>query len=254
MMLLTPFLTLIERECARFMRLFRQTVVPPVVTTVLYILIFGYSLGRHINSIHGFDYITYIFPGLLQMGVITNAYANSSTSLFAARLEKSIENYLVAPLHSFQIVTGYMVGGLLRGIVVAMATAVSAFFLIKLPIAHPFIILLNLVLTSMFFSGLGIISGLLAESWDKIAVFTNFVLTPLVYLGGVFYSVDMLPPVFAKISHFNPIFYCVDLVRYGFLGHSDINPLVSLSIIGAFSLIIYAVCILLFMRGYKLMK
>lgn len=251
---MTGYLALVEREVYRFIRLINQTVAPPLITTVMYILIFGYSLGAHIKEIHGTAYILYIIPGLLQMSVITNAYANTSTSLFMARLERSIENLLVAPLRPFQIVSSFLLGGLLRGLVVAGAIIGGALLFLDLPFEHPGIIILSILLTSFLFSGLGIISALFAETWEKISIFTNFVITPFVYLGGVFYSVTMLPEPWKTISMINPIFHCVDLVRYGFLGVSDAPVMQSLIIVTAMGLVIYALCIWLFWTGYKLVK
>jgi ABC-2 type transport system permease protein len=248
------FYTLIEREIYRFMRLFNQTVMPPLVTTVMYILIFGYSLGSHIKEIEGVSYIVYILPGLVQMSVITNAYANSSTSLFMARMERSIENFLVAPLKNFQIVSALMLGGLLRGMVVATTIILVSSFFVDFPSVNWFLVFSGIFFTSILFSGLGIISALWSESWDKIATFTNFVITPFIYLGGVFYSIKMLPPLWYKVSHLNPIFYCVDLVRFGFLGVTDTNPFVSLAIVSTSAVAIYLFCVYLFWRGYKMVK
>lgn len=246
------FYTLIDREFYRFMRLFRQTVAPPIVTTVLFILIFGYSLGSRIREISGFPYIIYILPGLIQMGVITNAYANTSTSLFMARMERSIENVLAAPLNNFQIVTSFMIGGLLRGVVVGGTIMLCSLPFVSFPFAHPIFIFIGLFATSILFGGLGIISALRAESWDHIATFTNFVITPFVYLGGVFYSVNMLPGFWPKISMFNPIFYCIDLLRYGFLGLADAPLFLSLSIVCGLAVLVYSFCVFLFWKGYKL--
>lgn len=251
---MTPFLTLIERECARFVRYARQTVVPPLVTTIMFILIFGYSLGSRISEISGFSYIIYILPGLIQMGVITNAYANTSTSVFMAKLERSIENLIVSPLNFFQITTAYLIGGMMRGLAVGLVTIISAAFIVDLPLHHYGFILLSLVITSLLFSGLGIISGLQAESWDQIATFTNFIITPLVYLGGVFYSITMLPPFWHQASLFNPIFYSIDLLRYGFLGIHDAPPWQATLVILAMATIVYGLTLFLFWRGYKIIK
>lgn len=250
----TGFLTLIHREFYRFIRLFRQTVAPPVITTFMFILIFGYSLQTRIREIDGFPYIIFIVPGLIQMGVIMNSYANSSTSLFMAKLEKSLENLLVAPLSYFHIVSAYIIGGLLRGLVVGFTILLSAYFLIDLPFYNPWVILFSFIFTSIFFSGLGIISALYAESWDKIGAFTNFVITPFVYLGGVFYSINMLPEPWKTISHFNPIFYSIDLARYGFLGIHDVPVWLSMMVVGSMALFTFGICIYLFVRGYKILK
>lgn len=251
---LAGFLTLVDREFYRFMRLFRQTVVPPVITTVMFILIFGYSLGSRIKKIEGFDYIVFILPGLIQMGIITNAFANSSTSLFMARMERSIENVLTAPLSNFQIVTAYLLGGLLRGLVVGLTIMACSLPFIELPFTHWVVIGIGLFCTSILFGGLGIIAALLAESWDQIATFTNFVITPFVYLGGVFYSIKMLPGFWHKVSLVNPIFYCVDLLRYGFLGTSDAPVWISLTVVLAMSVAVYIVCVCMFRNGYKIVN
>lgn len=250
----TGFFTLINREFYRFIRLANQTIAPPLITTILYILVFGYSLGSRIREIDGFSFIIYIIPGLVQLGVITNAYANTSSSLYMSRLERSIENLLVAPLHYFQIVTALMVGGILRGMVVGLTVILGAVVFVPLPFAHGTVILLAIFFTSIIFAGLGIISALVAESWEKMATFTNYVITPFVYLGGVFYSIHMLPPFWQKVSFFNPIFYCVDLSRYGFLGVSDVPAGIALTLLFSASVVVYAICIILFGKGYKLMK
>lgn len=248
------FYTLVERECYRFLRLSRQTIVPPIITTVMFILIFGYSLGSRITEIHGVPYILYILPGLLQMGVINNAYANTSSSLFMSRMERSIENLLVSPLHYSQIVSAYAIGGILRGLVVGATVLATSAFFIDMPAVHWPLLFVSIILTSLLFAALGIVSALRADTWDNIATFTNFVLTPFVYLGGVFYSVDMLPPFWSRVSHFNPVFYCVDVVRHAFLGHSDAPVWLSLAVIGGMATLIFAVCVALFRRGYKIMN
>lgn len=251
---LIGFTTLTERECARFVRYFRQTVLPPLITTILFILIFGYSLGSRIKEISGFSYILFILPGLVQMGVITNAYANSSSSLYMARLERSIENLIVAPLHHFQVVTAYMIGAIMRGFVVGLTILVCSMFFLDFPFHNIFLMLLTLFLTSIIFGGMGIVSGLYAESWDKLAVFTNFVITPFVYLGGVFYSIKMLPPFWHKVSLFNPIYYCIDLYRYSLLGIADSPLWISVTVITMLAVISYGLCVYLFWKGYKLVS
>lgn len=250
----TGFTTLISREVYRFISLSRQTIAPPLITTVMFILIFGYSLGTRIREIEGFSYIVFILPGLIQMGIVMNSFANTSTSLYMARLERSVENLLVAPLHYIQIVTAYMIGGLLRGLVVGSVILATSSFFISLPYHNWILIVASFVLSSIFFSGLGIMAALYAEHWDKIGIFTTFVITPFVYLGGVFYSINMLPPFWYKLSLANPIFYCVDLTRYGFLGISDAPAWISLSIVTTAAVLSYAFCIFLFWKGYKLVK
>jgi ABC-2 type transport system permease protein len=248
------FQTLIEREFYRFARLWNQTITPPLISTVMYILIFGYSLGSRIKEIDGFSYIIYILPGLIMMSVVNNAYANSSTSLYMARLERSIENVLCAPLHRFEIVSAFILGGILRGGVVGLVIlAVSSFF-VHFPLQHPILFVMDLIITSIFFAGLGLLAALWAESWEKIALFTNYIITPLTYLGGVFYSIHMLPPFWQKVSYFNPIFYSINIARYSFLGVADTNPIFGLIVISTLAIGVYALCVWLFWKGTKLVR
>lgn len=253
---MTRFKTLIIRECYRFLRLYKQTLFPPVITTLMFILIFGFSLGARIREVEGLPYIIYILPGLAAMGSITNSYANTSTSLFMARMDLSIENMVASPLSNFQLVGAFVLGGVLRGASVGILTLLVSVLIPKvgLTIASWPMTLLVLALMSAFFSCLGIISALWSEGWDNIATFTNFVITPFVYLGGVFYSIEMLPPFWQKVSHFNPIFYLVDALRHAVLGVSDFSWVLSMSILTGLALTSFAICVYLFHRGYKLVK
>lgn len=248
------FLTLIEREFYRFMRLFNQTVLPPLITTVMYILIFGYSLGTRIQEIKGFSYIIFIVPGLVQLGVITNSYANSSTSLYMARLERSLENMLVAPLPYLQIVSSYLMGAILRGMVVGLSIFSMSKFLVGVPVFHPVLFFTSMALTSIIFGSLGIISAIWAESWERMATFTNFVITPFVYLGGTFYSVDLLPSFWRDVSFFNPIFYAIDLFRFACLGVSDVDPWKSMTLLSVAAVVLVTICVALFQRGAKIIR
>jgi len=246
------FYTLIGREYYRFARLSKQTVFPPVLTTLLFVLIFGFSLGSKIREIHGFSYIVFILPGLAAMGVLTNSYANTSTSLYMTRLDRSIENILAAPLSSLMIVTAFVIGGLMRGVIIGVVTLLIAYLCVPMPFPHLGWSILVIVLSSITFSSLGILSALWAESWDHIATFTNFFITPFVYLGGVFYSVQMLPPFWHRVSLFNPIFYAVDALRWGTIGVGDLPFWIPLSALSAAALLSFGACVLLFKRGYKL--
>ncbi len=250
----TAFFTLVIRECYRFLRLSRQTLFPPIVTTLLFILIFGFSLGSRIREIEGLPYILYILPGLAAMGNITNSYANTSTSLFMARMDYSIENLVAAPLSNFQLVTSFILGGWFRGILTGVLPLLISIPMVKLPVQNWPAVFLVLSLSSIFFSSLGIVSALWSEGWDNIATFTNFVITPFVYLGGVFYSIEMLPPFWRKVSLFNPIFYIVDALRHAVLGVSDLSWQLTWSILGAFALGSFLLCVYLFRIGYKLVK
>lgn len=249
---MTGFFTLIEREYYRFMRLAAQTIAPPVIMTILFVVIFGYSLGHQIEEISGFPYIIYILPGIAGMGVITNSYSNSSTSLFMARMDRSIENILVAPLSHLKMVMAFVIGGMTRGVVVGGITLIVASFLTSLSIQHFFLTLFYLLAISTIFSSLGIISALWAEDWDHLATFSNFVLTPFIYLGGVFYSVNMLPGIWHKVSHLNPMYYLIDGFRWSILGQSDISPWIAAAITLALVFGSVLLSVYLFRKGYKL--
>jgi ABC-2 type transport system permease protein len=248
------FKTLVVRECYRFLRLSGQTIFPPLASTILYILIFGYSLGSRIREIDGFSYILFILPGLAAMGTITNSYANTSTSLFMARMDYSIDNMVSAPLSNFQLVTSFVLGGLFRGMLVGTLPLLIAIPMTGLHVDKWPLVILVLAMTSVFFSCLGIISALWSEGWDNIATFTNFVVTPFVYLGGVFYSIHMLPGFWHKVSLANPIFYMVDALRHAVLGISDVPWTLSFGILGTLSVGSFLFCVYLFRVGYKLVK
>lgn len=248
------FYTLILRECYRFARLSGQTIAPPVISTLLFILIFGYSLGSRIKQVGGVDYVLFILPGLAAMGVVNNAYANSSTSLFMARMDRSIENMITCPLSPLQLVTAFVIGGLMRGLVVGILTLVVGIFMVDLQVHHWPHTILVIALSSILFSSLGILSALWAEGWDQIATFTTFIITPFIYLGGVFYSIHMLPVFWQKLSLFNPIFYLVDATRWAVLGRSDLPYWYSLVFLAATALSGYGLCVYLFKRGYKLVR
>lgn len=251
---LIPFTTLIRREVYRFVRLFKQTIIPPVLSTLLFVLIFGYSLGSAIKSIEGFEYIVYILPGLAQMGVINHAYQNSSTSLFLARLEHSIENLVTAPLSYLEIVTAFVIGSIMRGLTVGVVTLVVSALFVKFPMPHLGWLFVSWTMTAALFGCLGIIFGLLADSWEHIALFGNFVLMPLVYLGGVFYSVNMLPGFWRTVSFFNPVFYAIDSTRFAILGTSDVLWQNSFLATLGLTLVSLAVCVYLFKRGVNLVN
>ncbi len=249
---MTGFWTLIEREYYRFIRVAGQTVAPPVITTVLFVLIFGYSMGSRIESIAGVSYIIYIVPGLAGMSVLTNSFSNSSTSLFMARMDRSIENILVAPLSSMKIVMAFALGGVLRGMIVGVVTLATAYFLTDFYIQHLFLGALFMAALSMTFSALGIISALVAEDWDHLATISTFFITPFTYLGGVFYSIEMLPPVWQKVSLANPMLYFIDGFRWCILGASSVPPVLCFSVTLAVTAIGLLAAVMMFRRGYKL--
>lgn len=249
---MTGLLTLIEREYYRFVRLAAQTIAPPIIMTGLFVIIFGYSMGGRIESVSGVPYIIYILPGLAGMGAITNSYSNSSTSLYMARIDRSIENILVAPLSNLKIVTAFVIGGVTRGLIVGTVTVVVALVLTGLTISHAVWAFVVLILIAIIFSSLGVISALWAEDWDHLATFSNFVITPFVYLGGVFYSVTMLPGIWKTVSHLNPMLYFIDAFRWAVLGRGDLSPVLSIGLTAVFAVATLSFAVYLFRIGYKL--
>lgn len=249
---MTDFWTLIHRELKRFLMLPNQTIFPPILTAVLYILIFGYSIGSNIQKVEGYPYIVYIIPGLIIMGVINSGYSNSTTSLFIARYEHFIQDLLVSPLSYLKMVGAYIISSTTRGVIVGSLTLLASIILVDVPLQYPFLIVLFMILTAATFGAFGILVGLWAERWDNIAVFLNYLITPLVFLGGVFYSVDVLPTPWDTVSLFNPMFYMVDGFRFGMLGTSYVHPMVSLCVILGLFLSGLGISLYLFRIGWKL--
>lgn len=220
---LTALFTLTNKEIFRFLRIWSQTLFPPVITMSLYFLIFGKFIGAQIEPIAGFTYIQYIVPGLILMAIMTNAYSNTASSFFLMKFNKSIEELLVAPMSNFVILIGFMLGGMARGLGVGAIVFLISFLFTHVPIAHPGLVLLISALTSAVFSLGGIINGIYAKRFDDISFLPIFILTPLTYLGGVFYSIHQLPPPWRTISKFNPILTMVDAARFAILGVSDFS-------------------------------
>lgn len=215
--------TIMWREVLRFMRIWSQTIFPPAITMTLYFLIFGKFIGSQIKNIDGYNYIQYIVPGLVMMSIMTNAYSNTVSSFFLTKFNKSIEEMLVSPMSNLVMLLGFMLGGTLRGILVGITVMIVAFFFTHVPFEHPFVVIFMAVLSAMVFSLGGFINGIYAKRFDDISFVPTFILTPLTYLGGVFYSIDQLPPIWRSISLVNPILAMVDTFRYGLLGVSDLN-------------------------------
>lgn len=217
------YYTIIRAEFVRLFRIWTQTFLPPAITTTLYYLIFGQFIGSQIADIQGFSYIQFIVPGLVMMTVITSSFMNASFVIFGAKFQRSIEELLVSPMTPFVIIAGYISASALRGLLTgAIVLGISLFFT-HLTIYSIVSVLTFILFTSVLFSLLGLISGIFAKNFDGVSIIPTFVLTPLTYLGGVFYSVEMLPPFWQTVSHFNPILYLVDGFRYGFLGINDIS-------------------------------
>ena len=216
--------TLTEREIRRYLRIWVQTLVPPAVTMSLYFVIFGSLIGPRIGSMNGFDYIQFMIPGLIMMSVITNSYANVVSSFFGVKFQRSIEELLVSPMPAFIILLGFIIGGVSRGILVGIVVyLVSLFFYPDFTIHNLPLTLGVLVLTAILFSLMGFINAIFADTFDDISVVPTFVLTPLIYLGGVFYSISILPEIWQKVSLINPMLYVVNTFREGMLGISDID-------------------------------
>jgi ABC-2 type transport system permease protein len=243
------FKTIVIREYGRIIRIWGQTVVPSAVTATLYFVIFGSLIGRRVGAMGGFDYMQYIAPGLIMMSVITNSYANVVSSFFGAKFGKHLEEMLVSPLPSWIIVAGYATGGLVRGLLVGAAvTAVSLAFT-HLHVHHILIIVAAVVLTSLTFSLGGFLNALFAKNFDQVNFIPVFVLTPLTYFGGVFYSVSLLPGWALKLSYANPILYMVNAFRYGFLGSSDVNVGVAFALMIIAVLAMFTTAVFLMDRG-----
>lgn len=231
-----------KKEIHRFMRIWIQTLVPPVITMTLYFIIFGNLIGARIGEMHGFSYMQFIVPGLIMMAVITNAYANVSSSFFSAKYLRNIEELLVAPVPTDVIIIGYVGGGVVRGLCVGiLVTGVSLFF-VPFQVHSWLFVGLTLVLTAILFSLAGLLNAIFAKTFDDISLIPTFVLTPLTYLGGVFYSLTLLPPFWQTLSHLNPIVYMISGFRYGFLGVDDVPLATTFGVLIVFIVIFYALC------------
>jgi ABC-2 type transport system permease protein len=246
------FFALVRREVNRFMKIKRQTIGAPLLETFLYITVFGAALGSRISSLDGVNYVVYIIPGLIMMAWATNAFANASSSLMQQKFQRSIDDQLSSPASPTELLLGFSLGGFLRGGIVALVTFSVSMLLVDLPVRHPAVLIVALVLVGFFFSQLGVLVGLRAEQFDDVAFAQTFLLQPLIFLGGIFYSVALLPEPFRTISQLNPIYYMISLVRYGFLGFSATNIALSLVFLSAVTAALFALNHRLFSRGYKL--
>lgn len=246
---LTGFNTIVRREYGRIVRIWAQTILPPAITAGLYFIIFGSLIGRRVGDMGGFSYMMYIAPGLIMMSVITNSYGNTVSSFFGAKFGKHIEELLVSPLPNWLIVCGYMCGGILRGIIVGGVVTVISLFFTKLHVANWWIVISAVLLTSIVFSLAGMINAVFAKNFDQVSMVPTFVLTPMTYLGGVFYSISMLPGWAEKISHANPILYMVSSFRYGFLGVSDVNVGMAYAIMIGAAVALFVTCLWLMNKG-----
>lgn len=250
---LIAYLTLVRKECHRFLRIWPQTLLPPVITTTLYFLIFGEVIGRRIGPMAGVAYLDYIVPGVILMAVINSAYANTVSSFFSAKFQRYIEEMLVAPMPSWVILAGYLTGGMARALITGGLVMAVALLFTDLRPQDPFWSGGIALLTALLFATAGLINAVFAKTFDDISIIPNFVLTPLVYLGGVFYSIELLPPFWQELSLYNPMLYLIGAFRFGFLGISDVEPTVALEMMGGLlaALILAAWLLLHFGIGLK---
>ena len=242
-------LALTRKETTRVLRIWVQTIIPPAITMSLYFIIFGTLIGRRIGQMDGFQYMEYIAPGLIMMSVITNSYGNVVGSFFHSKIQRHLEELLVSPMNEISIVMGYLAGGVIRGFFVAIVVSVIALFFTQLRIEHPVLTLLVIIMTAAVFSLGGLLNALFAKSFDDIAIIPSFVLAPLTYLGGVFYTISLLPDFWQTVSYFNPILYMVNAMRFSVLGVSDINIYVGLTVIVLFFVVLLTVAIYLLKKG-----
>jgi ABC-2 type transport system permease protein len=241
--------TIARKETVRIMRIWLQTLVPPVITMTLYFIIFGNLIGSRIGEMAGFDYMQYMAPGLIMMSVITNSYGNVVSSFFSAKFQGHLQEMLVAPMKSYVIILGHVAGGIVRGLAVGAVVTVVALFFTDLEVQHPLIAISMLVLTAAVFSLGGMINAIFATKYDDVAIIPSFVLAPLTYLGGVFYTTALLPDFWASVSAFNPILYMVNGFRYGMLGVSDVDITAAYAMIIIFLVAAFATCFYLISRG-----
>jgi ABC-2 type transport system permease protein len=243
------FQTILIKETLRFLRIWIQTLLPPAITTALYFIIFGKLIGAQLGPVEGLTYTQYIAPGLIMMAVMTNAYSNVVSSFFSAKFQRHIEEMLISPLPNAVIVLGFVGGGVARGLAVGLAVIAVSLFFADLRWQHPPITLAVMVLTSTLFALGGLINGIFAKSFDDISIVPTFVLTPLIYLGGIFYSVKMLPPFWQDVSLANPILYMINAFRFGILGVSDIDVRLAFAIILLFVATLFGYSLWLLRRG-----
>ncbi len=246
------FATLWRREVNRFMKIKKQTLGAPLLETFLYISVFGAALGTRIKQLHGIDYVVFVVPGLIMMSWSTNAFTNNSSSILQQKFQGAIQDQLSSPASPLELLLAFSLGGFLRGLIVAGITFVVSVVLIDLPVEHVLVLVPALFLVGFFFSQLGVLIGVRAEQFDDVAFAQTFILTPLIFLGGVFYSATLLPQPWETLTHFNPVYYMINLVRYGFVGYSEVSIPLSLLALAAATAALFFVNLRLFSRGYKL--
>jgi ABC-2 type transport system permease protein len=246
------FLALLRREVSRFMKIKRQTVGAPLLETFLYISVFGAALGSRIDKLHGVDYVVFIIPGLIMMAWAINAFSNNSSSILQQKFQRAIDDQLSSPASPLELLLAFTLGGFLRGMLVATLTFIAASILVSVPVEHVLVLVPALFLVGFFFAQLGVLVGVRAEQFDDVSFAQTFVLQPLIFLGGVFYSSALLPQPFETLTHLNPVYYMIGLVRYGFLGYSEASVGLSLLFLTLATAGLFALNHQLFLRGYRL--
>ncbi|MGJ8691137.1 MAG: ABC transporter permease [Thalassotalea sp.] len=244
--------SILNKEIHRFMRIWVQTLVPPAITISLYFVIFGELIGSRIGLMGGFDYMSFIVPGLIMMSVITSSYANVASSFYSAKWQRNVEEMLVAPIPNWVMVAGYVGGGMARGILVGLMVTLISLFFTDIQVHNIWVILITVCLTSATFALGGLINAIYAVTFDDISIIPTFVLTPLTYLGGVFYSISLLPEFWQSASQINPIMYMVNAFRYGFLGITDVSLTIAFGVLAVFIVTLFAVAMTLITKGIGL--
>lgn len=244
--------TLYLKEVRRFLNVFTQTIAAPVVTTLLFLAVFTLALGRAVEVVNGVPFAEFLAPGLVMMSMVQNAFANTSSSLVIAKVQGNIVDVLMPPLSPLELTVGFALGGMTRGLVVGVATVTGMSVFVDVSFHHPFFILFHAVAASLMLALLGMLGGIWSEKFDHMAAVTNFVITPLAFLSGTFYSIRRLPEAFQVVAHFNPFFYMIDGFRYGFTGVSDTAPMLGLAVMAVVDTVLLLVAWRLFSIGYKL--
>ncbi|SDW15434.1 ABC-2 type transport system permease protein [Ruegeria halocynthiae] len=244
--------TLAQRETLRFLAVWTQTLLAPLVTAGLFLLIFNIAIGPSRPDVMGVPFLTFLAPGIMMMTVIQNAFANTSSSMIIAKVQGNIVDTLMPPLSPLEILMGYLAGGIVRGILIALVVAVALALVLGLVPQNPLVALVFVIMGGAFLGALGLLAGIFANKFDQMAAITNFIVTPLAFLSGTFYSVEALPPLLNRISHVNPVFYLIDGLRYGMIGVSDSAPLLGLAICGAATVLVCVVTWQMLRTGYRL--
>ena len=246
------FAALLRREVNRFLKIKRQTVGAPLLETFLYISVFGAALGSRIHHLHGFRYVVFVVPGLIMMAWAMNAFSNNASSILQQKFQRAIDDQLSSPASPGELLLAFTFGGFLRGMTVATLTYITADILVGIPLRHPLVLIPGVFLVGLFFALLGVLVGVRAEQFDDVSFYQTFILQPLIFLGGVFYSAALLPEPFRTLTHLDPVYYMIGLVRYGFLGYTDVSVVLSFAFLAVATAVLLGINHRLFLRGYRL--